>query len=100
MKEFKHTSRSSIPSVFGLNDWAEKFVAKARKKLLNESARLFEAGRPLYQYIFPNGQIYYEKIQPQTRRLNQFLALQNKNDSWVVKSLWTNSEIDEICSFL
>ncbi|OGN08088.1 MAG: hypothetical protein A2750_01390 [Candidatus Yanofskybacteria bacterium RIFCSPHIGHO2_01_FULL_45_42] len=100
MPNIAKVTRLSAPSVFGLNDWAEKFVAQARKEASGESARLLEASRPLYKYIFPDGRVYSEKVQPQKISADQFLALQGEQGFWLTESLWKNSEIEEICSFL
>ena len=90
----------STPCVFGLNSWAENFVAHAKKELTGEHVRLYEASRPLYRYTLPNGRVYTEKIQSQRQSKNQFLALENEHGIWLIDSLLSRSEISEVCSFL
>jgi len=88
-------SNVRFPSIFGLNDWAMKFVAGAKKELSGESARLYEAGRPLYKYTFGDGLTYYEKVQPTRLSTSKFLALQDEYGIWLENSLWSDREIIE-----
>jgi|SRR3989344_1795139 len=90
----------ATPSVFGLNSWAEKLVANAKKELSGKQARLYEASRDLYKYTLPNRRIYYEVVQPRTASPNQFLTLVNTHGIRLIDSLWSRKEILEVCSFL
>ncbi|MFQ6049923.1 MAG: hypothetical protein ACE5J0_02695 [Candidatus Paceibacterales bacterium] len=84
----------------GLNEWARGFVSgpSVEKK---ESGETYLAGMladeecPLYKYIFPDGRVYFEKLQ--TTRFSAgpgfLLALQDKNGNWIPESLWTETEI-------
>jgi hypothetical protein len=88
-----------IPSVFGLNEWAEKLVEKAveRKKLSEEKDVFFVEpnGRPRYEYTLPNGEVVYEDVQPSPEGVNDiFLALKDRaGENWLPESLWSRGEI-------
>jgi len=56
---------------------------------------MFGEKYPLYKYTFPDGRVYYEKVQRCIWSSGPvfFLALQDEEGNWVPESLWTEEEI-------
>ncbi|MBI5077701.1 hypothetical protein HZB94_04980 [Candidatus Falkowbacteria bacterium] len=72
------------------------FESTVKKEESGESyTGMFTVEYPLHKYTFPNGQIYYERLQtaPWSSGPVHFLALQNEDGKWVPESLWTDEEI-------
>ena len=51
---------------------------------------------PLHKYIFPNGDVLYEKVQSENWSSGPcfFLALCYEGGKWLEKSLWAQEDID------
>jgi len=50
---------------------------------------------PLYKYTFPDGRVFFERVQAETWSSGPvfFLALQDEEGEWVKVSLWPEEEI-------
>lgn len=57
---------------------------------------IFENEHPLHKYTFPDGRVYFERLQaaPWSSGPVHFLALQDENGSWVPESLWAEWAIE------
>jgi len=57
---------------------------------------MFEGKYPLHKHTFPDGRVYFEKVQaePWSSGPVFFLALQDEKGNWVKKSLWSQEEIN------
>jgi len=57
---------------------------------------MFEDEYPLHKYIFPDGRVYFERLQavPWSSGPVHFLALQDENGNWVSESLWAEEAIE------
>ena len=53
-----------------------------------EESGEFYDGHPLYKYTFPDGQVYFERVQALLGKYVCLLALQNSKGEWVTESLW------------
>lgn len=56
---------------------------------------MFDDEYPLYKYTFPDGKVYFEKLQaaPWSSGPVHFLALQDEDGKWVPESLWSAEDI-------
>ncbi len=56
---------------------------------------MFEDKYPLYKYTFPDGEVYFERVQaaPWSSGPVFFLALVDEKENWVQESLWTEEDI-------
>ena len=67
---------------------------------MEESGELYsgmsEDEYPLHKYTFPDGRVYFEKLQaaPWSSGPVHFLALQDENKNWVPESLWAEEAIE------
>jgi len=52
----------------------------------------------LYKYTFPDGKVYFEKVQAITWYNGPFffLALQDENENWIPESLWPEAVIKKV----
>jgi len=85
----------------GLNEWAQNFVRTPGVR--KETSGEFFPGATwdafgLHKYIFPDGKVYFERLQTQVNtglHLYAFLALQDKKANWVLESLWSQEAIEK-----
>lgn len=56
---------------------------------------MFDDEYPLHKYTFPDGQVYFEKVQavPWSSGPVHFLALQDENGAWVHESFWAMEDM-------
>ncbi|MFC1678524.1 hypothetical protein ACFLZ9_02165 [Patescibacteria group bacterium] len=73
------------------------FVSSVKKEKSGETFMgMFEDEHSLHKYTFPDGKVYWERIQAQPWSSGPvfFLALQDKEEKWITESLWSEEEID------
>ena len=118
-----------MDQVFGLNEWAEKFVKGKRvfaytervirtfpdgkgevvypdRQVYKSSVKkeksgehfsgMFDEKYSLHKYTFPDGKVYFEKVQaePWSSGPCFFLALVDEKGEWVPESLWPDAVIE------
>jgi hypothetical protein len=77
--------------IIGLNNWAQAFTKNAKKEENGNSfPGILGDEYPLHKYTFPDGQVYYEKVEAVLWESGPcfYLALVDEEGNWVPESLW------------